>query len=242
MDQFNRWSVDILMGYDPEREPAIQHALRDAYIALTRVIRDTAAARRASPRDDLISRLVQAQEAGDRLSDLEIVSLCVQLMVAGNATTSDLMGNGLSALLDRPEQLALLRADPALMPQAIEEMLRFDGPLTETARIATATGTIGTCPVTAGDTLTVSLAAANRDPAVFDRPDEFDLRRTDNPHLAFGGGIHACLGAPLARLEAHVGLSRFLAAFPAVHHGQAAPERRRLPFFRGYSRLPVRLR
>jgi len=241
IDDYNRWSVEVLMGYDPDREAPIQRALRDAYLGLTRVIRATVTARRSSPRDDLISRLVQAQEAGDRLSDLEIVSLCVQLMVAGNATTADLMGNGLSALLDRPDQLSLLRAKPELMQQAVEEMLRFDCPLTETARIATTTGQIGTCLVVEGDTLTLSLASANRDPAVFDRPEQFDIRRTENPHLAFGGGIHACLGAPLARLEAQIGMSHFLAAFPNVRRGRAMPERRPLPFFRGYSRLPVRL-
>lgn len=242
IDHFTRWSIDVLMGYDPEREAPVQHALRDAYLGLTRVIRATVTARRSAPRDDLISRLVQAQEAGDRLSDLEVVSLCVQLMVAGNATTADLMGNGLSALLDRPDQLSLLMANPDLMPLAVEEMLRFDCPLTETARIATATRRIGGCPVVEGDTLTLSLAAANRDPEVFDRPEEFDIRRTENSHLAFGGGIHACLGAPLARLETRIGMSRFLAAFPNVRRGRAVPERRRLPFFRGHARLPVQLR
>jgi hypothetical protein len=241
IEDFNRWSIDVLMGYDPERAAPVQRALRDAYLGLTRVIRATVTARRTSPRDDLISRMVQAQEASDRLSDLEIVSLCVQLMVAGNATTSDLMGNGLSALLDRPDQLGLLKANPELMPQAVEEMLRFDCPLTETARIATVTRRVGDCPVVEGDTLTLSLAAANRDPAVFERPEQFDIRRTENPHLAFGGGIHACLGAPLARLEARIGMSHFLAAFPNVRLGAGIPERRRLPFFRGYSRLPVRL-
>ncbi len=242
IDDVNRWSTDILMGYDPERDSSIQRALRDAYLALTRMIRETVTARRTSPRDDLITRLVQAQEADDRLSDLEVVSLCVQLMVAGNATTSDLMGNGLVALLDRPEQLALLQADPDLMPQAVEEMLRFDCPLTETARVTTRRLSFGNCPVEPGDTLTLSLASANRDPAVFERPDDFDLRRTTNPHLAFGGGIHACLGAPLARLEACIGMSRFLAAYPGVHYAPTRPERRRLPFFRGHAALPVRLR
>jgi cytochrome P450 len=242
IDDFKRWSVDILMGYDPDRDAAVQRALRDAYVGMTRVIRETVGARRAAPRTDLISRLVQAQEADDRLSDLEIVSLCVQLMVAGNATTSDLMGNGLAALLDRPEQLALLISDPTLMPQAVEEMLRFDCPLTETARIAMNSLAIGECPVAAGDTLTLSLAAANRDPALFDQPEQFDIRRTDNPHLAFGGGIHVCLGAPLARLEARIGMARFLAAFPRLRRAATQPERRQLPFFRGFSRLPLRLR
>jgi cytochrome P450 len=241
IDDFNRWSVDILMGYDPDRDATVQRALRDAYVGMTRVIREIVTVRRSLPQSDLISRLVQAQEADDRLGDLEIVSLCVQLMVAGNATTSDLMGNGLSALLDRPEQLSLLQANPGLMAQAVEEMLRFDCPLTETARIATTSIQLGGCAISGGDTLTLSLAAANRDPARFDRPDQFDILRTESAHLAFGGGIHACLGAPLARLEAQIGLSRFIAAFPGLHRATAAPERRRLPFFRGFSRLPLQL-
>jgi cytochrome P450 len=240
---FKRWSEDTLMGYDPERGPDVQRRLREAYVAMAAEFRAVVAARREAPDGgDLISAMVRAQEAGDSLSDLEIISLCTQLMVAGNVTTTDLMGNGLYALLTHPEQLRRLQAQPDCMAAAVEEMLRFDCPITETARIATADAELNGCPVRAGDTLTASLAAANRDPAVFADPHRFELDRADNPHLGFGSGIHVCLGAPLARLETQIGLGAFLARYPdvALDETRSRP-RRKLPFFRGFTALPLRL-
>ncbi|MGR8918126.1 MAG: cytochrome P450 [Gammaproteobacteria bacterium] len=241
-DDFKRWSEDILMGYDPERDAATQRRLREAYLAMAEAFRRVVDARRAAPRDDLISAMVGAQEAGERLSGLEIISLCTQLMVAGNVTTTDLIGNGVFALLTHPAELERLRADPSLTASAVEEMLRFDCPITETARFPLADGELNGCPVSRGQTLTASLAAANHDPAVFDDPHRFDVTRRDNRHLAFGQGIHVCLGAPLARLEGQVAIRALLERFPALGLDPADPgERRRLPFFRGFSRLPVRL-
>lgn len=237
-----RWSDAILQGYDPERGAATQRALRESYLGLSALLRGLVAARRRAPREDLITALVQAQEAGDRLTDLEIISLCTQLIVAGNVTTTDLMGNGLHALLSHPVQLARLRAEPALIDAAVEEILRYDCPLTETARIALEDTGVAGCPVRRGETLTVSLAAANHDPARFARPHEFDLARGDNPHLGFGSGVHVCLGAPLARLEGAIGLQTFLDRFPGLALGATPPRRRRLPFFRGFESLTVRLR
>lgn len=237
-----RWSDAILMGYDPERDAATQRALRASYLSLTAVLRETVEARRRAPTDDLVSAMVRAQEEGDRLSDLEIISLCTQLLVAGNVTTTDLMGNGLHALLRHPAQLRRLLAEPALIDAAVEEMLRYDCPLTETARIALNDLDFNGCPVRRGDTLTASLAAANHDPAQFADPHDFDIARDASAHLAFGSGVHVCLGAPLARLEARIGLARFLARHPGVRLGTAPPRRRQLPFFRGFESLPVRLR
>lgn len=234
-----RWSDAILMGYDPERDSATQRRLRESYVALTAVLRETVEARRHRPQEDLISAMVRAQEAEDRLSDLEIISLCTQLLVAGNVTTTDLMGNGLHALLTHPAQLQSLRADPGLIEQAVEEILRYDCPLTDTARIALADVEFNGCPVRKGDTLTASLAAANHDPAQFTRPHEFDITRADTAHLAFGSGVHVCLGAPLARLEGQIGLQRFLERFPHVRPAPTPPRRRQLPFFRGFECLPV---
>lgn len=239
---FKRWSEDILMGYDPDRDGTVQRRLREAYLAMAAEFRRVVDARRASPRDDLISAMVRAQEVADRLSDLEIISLCTQLMVAGNVTTTDLIGNGLFALLTHPDQLALLRAQPRLIDGAIEEMLRFDCPITETARFPLRDDVLNGCPVARGQTLTASLAAANHDPAVFGDPHRFDITRADNPHLAFGNGVHVCLGAPLARLEGQIAIRAFLARFPRVSLDETrARERRHLPFFRGFRTLPVRV-
>ncbi|TVS17642.1 MAG: cytochrome P450 [Gammaproteobacteria bacterium] len=242
VDDFKRWSEATLMGYDPHRGADAQGRLREAFLAMARVFREAVEERRAAPRDDLISAMVRAQEAEDRLTDLEIVSLCTQLMVAGNVTTSDLIGNGLHALLTHPEQLARLREDPACIDAAVEEMLRFDCPITETARIPFAADQIGDCPVQRGDTITASLAAANHDPHVFADPHCFDIDRDSSGHLGFGSGIHVCLGASLARLECRIALTAFLRRFPALRlDPERAPERRRLPFFRGFTSLPVLL-
>jgi len=239
-DDFKRWSEDILMGYDPHREADVQRRLRDAYVSMAAAFREAVDARRRSPGHDLISRMVLAQEQDDRLSDLEIISLCTQLMVAGNVTTTDLMGNGLYALLTHPEELARLAADLDLVDTAVEEMLRFDCPITETARIPLADGELNGCPVQRGATLTASLSAANHDPAVFAEPHRFRIDRTDNRHLGFGAGIHVCLGAPLARLETQVAVRRFLERFPSVKLDESRPRpRRALPFFRGFLALPI---
>lgn len=234
-----RWSDAILMGYDPEREAPVQQRLREAYLALSALFRDALAARRRAPQDDLISAMVRAQDEQDRLSDLEIISLCTQLLVAGNVTTTDLMGNGLHALLKHPAELARLRAEPALMPRAIDEILRYDCPLTETARIALADTVVSGCPIAKGETLTVALAAANHDPAAFAEPHRFSLDRDASAQLGFATGPHVCLGAPLARLEGEIGLQAFIEKFPALAPGRQSPRRRALPFFRGFESLPV---
>jgi cytochrome P450 len=241
-DDFKRWSEDILMGYDPDRDAATQRRLRDAFVGMAAHIRRAVAERRDAPRADLITAMVRARDEGDRLDDLEIVSLCTQLMVAGNVTTTDLIGNGLHALLTHPEQLALLRAEPARIDAAVEEMLRFDCPITETARIPAADDVLNGRAVRRGDTLTASLAAANHDPTAFPDPHRFDIARESAHHLAFGSGVHVCLGAPLARLEARTAIAGFLARFSFVALDPARPAvRRRLPFFRGFTSLPLRV-
>jgi cytochrome P450 len=235
-----RWSEAILWGYDPERDAATQQRLREAFVRMGEVFRAAVEARRRTPGDDLISAMVRAQEAEDRLTELEIVSLCTQLMVAGNVTTTDLMGNGLAALFAHPEALAALRAEPGRIDDAVEEMLRIDCPITETARIPTGADRLCGHAVAAGETLTLSLAAANHDPARFPDPHRFRLDREANDHLAFGRGVHVCLGAPLARLEARIAFTALLRRYPAVS-ADGPGRRRALPFFSGYEILPVRL-
>ncbi|MGR9092969.1 MAG: cytochrome P450 [Gammaproteobacteria bacterium] len=241
-DDFKRWSEEILMGYDPDRDASTQARLRDAYIAMGREFQHVVDARRETPRDDLISAMVRAQEDADRLTDLEIISLCTQLIVAGNVTTTDLIGNGVFALLENPDEFARLRADPELVDNAVEEMLRFDCPITETARIPMRDDTLNGCPVHAGTTLTASLAAANHDPAVFPDPHRFDITRDAAAHLAFGSGIHVCLGAPLARLEGRIAIRELVARWPRLRRDpERTPQRRALPFFRGFTCLPLRI-
>ncbi len=242
-DDFKAWSEAILWGYDPERDARTQTRLREAFLGMSAAFREAIEARRRDPGDDLISAMVRAQEEEDRLGDLEIISLCTQLMVAGNVTTTDLIGNGMHALLTHPEQLALLRAEPQRAEAAVEEMLRYDCPITETARMPLEDDRIGACPVHAGDTLTASLAAANHDPEQFQDPHAFRIDRDAREHLGFGSGIHVCLGAPLARLEARIAIHRFLERFPRIElDPERPPERRALPFFRGFTTLPLRLR
>jgi cytochrome P450 len=237
-----QWSEDILWGYDPERGPERQDALRHAYRSLTTLIRGTVAARRAEPTDDLVSEMVRAQEDQDRLSDLEIISLCVQLMVAGNVTTTDLLGNGVHHLLSAPGQWAALSSRPGRVAAAVEEVLRYDCPITETARIAHAELEVAGCPVRPGDTLTLSLSAANHDPRRFPQPHRFDIERDATGHLAFGSGAHVCLGAPLARVEARLALRLLVERYPDAALDAEPPRRRHLPFFRGFESLPVVLR
>jgi cytochrome P450 len=242
-DDFKRWSEDILWGYDPERGPDVQNRLREAYLGMSAEFRKAVAKRRKAPEDDLISAMVSAQEHDAQLTDLQIISMCTQLMVAGNVTTTDLIGNGMHALLNHPEQIERLRRQPDLTDSAIEEMLRYDCPITETARIPLEDCELNGCPVHAGDTLTASIAAANHDPARFADPHAFDIARAENEHLAFGSGPHVCLGAPLARLEARIAVREFLRRFPDVRLDEArAPKRRHLPFFRGFTKLPVKVK
>ena len=241
--EFKQWSEDTLWGYDPDRDKATQDRLRDAYIGMARVFRNALAQRQEEPGDDLISALVRAREADDSLSELQVISLCTQLMVAGNMTTTDLMGNGIYALARHPDQLSWLAGHLETIADAVEEMLRYDCPITETARIARQDVEFAGCPLHAGDTLTLSLSAANHDPEVFERAHEFNVMRAPRNHLGFGSGVHVCLGAPLARMESQIGIGGFIERYPEFRLDPAhTPERRGLPFFRGFETLPLLLR
>lgn len=165
----------------------------------------------------------------------------IGLLVAGNLTTSDLIGNGVYLLLTHPEEMAKLRADPSLINGAVEEMLRFAPPTEFAARIASRDMEVGGCPVRQEQSMVVALRGANRDPEAFEAPDRFDVARKPGPHLAFGGGAHICIGAPLARLEAQVALGMLLARFPNLRLARPdeAPPARMLPLFNGLERLDV---
>lgn len=196
---------------------------------------------RAHPADNLMSRLIEAADDGVRLNESELRAVAGLVLAAGFETTVNLLGNGIRLLLNSPDQLAALRDDPSLWPNAVEEILRLDSPVQLTARVAQRDTETGGARVRAGEVVIICLAAANRDPAVFDDPQRFDVRRPNaGRHLAFSGGRHFCLGAALARMEGEVGLRSFFEQFP---HARLAGEGRRRDtrVLRGWSRLPVRL-
>lgn len=197
---------------------------------------------RGDAADDLLTALLVAQEGENRLSPDEVVALTQQLLFAGHEPATNLIGNGMIALLRHPDQLARLRREPELLPSAVEELLRYDGPTARASpRYAVEDLAVGDVVVPAGSVVIVGIAAANRDPRRFAEPDRLDLAREDNRHLAFGHGTHHCLGAALARLEGQVAIGALLRRFPEIRLAGADDELRWLPFpvFRGVAALPV---
>ncbi|MEW6474055.1 MAG: cytochrome P450 [Actinomycetota bacterium] len=196
--------------------PAGDAEARAAADAIYAYLGDLVAAKRAEPADDLIS-VLSASVDGDRLDEEELLSTAWLLIIAGHDTTVNLIGNGLVALFRHPDQLARLRSDLSLVPAAVEEFLRYDGPVQHTTfRMTTEPVTIGGVEIPAHEQVLVVVAAANRDPDHFAEPDRLDIGRTDNRHVAFGHGLHFCLGAPLARLEGEIAFRSLLQRFPAL--------------------------
>lgn len=232
--EFKRWSDEIVpVSFNPT-PTAEQQAVGDAaWESLRAFFAEQIEARRQSPGPDVISQMVAAEVDGNRLSDGDIINQCNLLLVAGNVTTTDMIGNGVRALLEHPEQLAKLRAKPELVGAMVEEVLRYDSPVTNSGRITHEDTEIGGCPIRKGESLSVSLAAANRDPAVYESPDSFDIERKQVPHQAFGGGRHHCLGASLARLEGGEAILRLVQRFPNLAFSDRGLEMAAIPSFRG---------
>lgn len=239
--QFTEWSHAVARGLDPEfllspqeRDRLTQgrEQLHDYFASLT-------AAKRAEPADDLISALVAVRDDGDQLSEQELLTTCTLLLIAGHETTVNLIGNGTLALLTRPAEQARLRADPSALPAAVEEMLRFDPPVQFTARMALSDTRIGDHTIAQGTQVMLALAAANRDPRATEEPTRFEPEREDARHLSFGHGIHFCLGAPLARLEARAAFAALLGRTTSLEPG-GEPEWKDNLVLRGLDRLPVR--
>jgi cytochrome P450 len=198
-----------------------------------------AAARRAEPRDDLVSHLALAEERGQTLTDDELVASAILLLNAGHEASVNAFGNGVVTLLQHPEQLELLRADEGLVPTALEEMIRYDAPLQLFERTASEDMQVGDVTVRAGQKVAALLGSANRDPAAFEDADRFDIARQPNHHIGFGAGLHHCLGAPLARMELQISMPTLLRRFPRLE--PAGPPVQRTTFvLRGYESVPLR--
>ncbi|WP_405774676.1 cytochrome P450 [Streptomyces sp. NBC_01538] len=212
-----RCRADFMAGTAVLTSDSDRQAAQEASKALFTLVSDIVTAKRADLGDDLLSSLILAADGSDRLSDDEIVSFAVLLFVGGFDTTVSLLGNGTLALLRNPDQLAVVRDDPALLPGAVEEFLRYDGPghISHWRRTVEPV-TVGEVTIPAGEFVFIALLSANRDPARFPEPDRLDVARSAQGHLAFGHGIHHCIGAPLARAEGEIAFRRLLAYFPSL--------------------------
>ncbi|MSP21965.1 MAG: cytochrome P450 [Dehalococcoidia bacterium] len=238
---FKAWSNGVAEGlrFDPTGERFRQ--MRGALAALTGYLAGIVAERRREPRADLISALVAAEEQGGRLSESEILSTLRLLLVAGNETTTNLIGNGTLALLRHPAELAKLRGDHSLLPAAIEEMLRYDSPVQAVRRIAMRDFEVQGRVIRAGDPVVCLLGAANRDPRAFEAPSDFRIERDSGHPVAFGHGIHYCLGAPLARLEGAIAFRVLLERYASIELAPPGVWWRDTGSLRGLARLPVRV-
>lgn len=215
-DQFRTLVRDAAAALEPMTSRDVVMRAERASEVMNAYFRELIAARRSRPSTDLISALIGLRDDGDRLSEDELVATIVLLFAAGFETTTNLVGNGLAALLAHPGEMERLRAEPALMPNAVEEMLRFESSVQLDARTALVDADVGGIEVSAGEVVLTLLGAANRDPARYPEPDRFDVARTGHQHLAFAAGIHFCLGAPLARLEGEVVFERLLCRFSQI--------------------------
>ena len=241
-ERFKGWSLDIARGLDAIMLPPDSEVARSSMTsrrALANYFRELIAKRRASPRGDLLSALIAAEEAGDKLSEDELLSTCVLLLIAGHETTVNLIGNGTLALLRNPGELQRLRENPGLIGTAVEELLRYDGPVQRTARIPSSEVTIGGRTIAKGEMVMPFIGAADRDPAQFPDPDRLDITRADNRHIAFGWGIHFCLGAPLARVEGQIAINTLVQRLPKLALATDRPEHRESLTLRGLKSLPV---
>lgn len=238
---FQGWSSDLAHSIDPDPliSPEQQERIMGAADAFLDYFRDLIERRRRDPGDDLLSALIAAEEGGDRLTENELLATGLFLLIAGHETTVNLIGNGTLALLRNRDQLERLQSDSTIDHNAIDELLRYDSPVTFTQRITLADYQLGDVTIPARQQVVPILAAANRDPDMFAEPDRLDLLRENaNRHLAFGGGHHFCLGAALARLEGEVAIPTLVRRFPSLEL-DGNPERRDTFTLRGLMHLPV---
>lgn len=240
-DRFRVWSDEIVGTTESAlTNEEIDARVQGASAALGGYFANLIRQRRAERRSDLISALIDARDVGERLTEEELLGTCILLLVAGHETTVNLLGNGMLALLQHPGQRALLQERPELLQGAVEEMLRFDSPVQQaTFRVAAEAIEVGGERIEEGQVVTALIGAANRDPKRFPDPDRFQITREPNRHLAFGLGIHFCLGAPLARTEARIAFPKILAALSGVRLAAEEPEWNGNTFLRGLRALPL---
>jgi cytochrome P450 len=238
---FRDWSREAARSLDPVEvlPPEIAAQRQRSFELFQGYFRELIAQRRQAPRDDLLSALIAAEEAGDTLTEEELLSICILLLVAGHETTVNLIGNGTLALLRHPDQLALLRDDTSLTRGAVEEVLRYDPPVQFTGRIAKEEIEIAGVTVRPGQQTILLLAAANRDSEQFEDAQRFDITRKETQHLAFSFGIHYCLGAPLARLEGEIALGTLVRRLCGLELLTDPPEYKENIVLRGLAALPV---
>ncbi|WP_314171680.1 cytochrome P450 family protein [Streptomyces winkii] len=236
-EAFRGWSNEMVARTSPEAE-------QRAYEEMPAYLAGLIESKRADPGEDVLSKMIHAvDDGGDRLSPDELIGMSVLLLIAGHETTVNLIGNGMRALFDHPGQLAELRSDLSLIDGAVEEMLRYDGPVeTCTERLAVEDVEMGGVTVPAGSTVLIAMADADRDPERFKEPDRFDIRRDARGHIAFGHGLHYCLGAPLARLEGRVAIRSLLERCPGITADADESALQWVPgmLMRGVKQLPVR--
>lgn len=240
LPQFREWSEQVILGLKPMRTTQEDIELMTGGTAMLEYFTQLIEERRSDPRDDLVTDMVQLQASGEAdIRDDELRSNILGLLVGGNLTTTDLIGNGIWLFLTHPEQAALLRENPELASQAVEEVLRYEAPVTMSSRIVPDERAVGGCPMSKGQLIWMMLPAGNRDPEVFEAPEVFDISVKRGGHVAFGGGSHICLGAPLARIEARQVYLKMLRRYPDLKLLPETLKWRELPFFRGLERLEV---
>ena len=239
-EKFKKWSDDLatLAGHMRDARENAGPASQ-SLAELIEFLRETVAERRAEPKDDLLSALVTAEDQNDSFTEDELYSMCVLLIFAGHVTTTNLIGNGILALLQNPSQLELLRNTPSLLESAVEEIIRYTGPVQAISRTALESYKIGDTQIREGDRLSLNLAAANRDPARFNNADRFEIERSEGRHVGFGFGIHFCLGAALARMEGQAAIGAVVRGLPDLRLGEQELEWRPNPVLRSLTELPV---
>lgn len=240
LPEFREWSEEVILGLNPVRSDEETKRLEHGSAALEAYFTELMQRRRKEPQDDLISDMVQLQASGGAdISDTELRINLQALLVGGNLTTTDLIGNGVWLFLTHPAQKQALMDDPSLSAQAVEEVLRYEAPVQATSRIVEADKTVAGCPMKKSQPVFMSLAAANRDPGKFDAPEAFDITAKRPSHVSFGGGSHICIGAPLARIEARRVFEKLFERYPDMALSEQELTWRALPFFRGLETLYV---